>query len=72
MTAKEKKDQLISDFLFAQRKYNGCADVGVARDCARKCVTEITSALENYGRDTDELQNMEQEMRFWDKIYEEI
>ncbi|MDV3882931.1 hypothetical protein CMU04_06320 [Elizabethkingia anophelis] len=40
--------------------------------CAIFCVEESLRAVEKYGRDTDELQNMENEFRFWDEVHQEL
>jgi len=59
MTAKDKALQLTLAF-------------GYDTYLAQECVKQITSALEDYGQGTDELQNMDRLMAYWDEVYEEI
>lgn len=42
--------------------------VGDAKQCALIDVRNTIKALEEYGRSTDELQNMEREFAWWDKV----
>ena len=53
----EKKD----DFFFSRCK-----------KCALIAVDEIINSLENYGKESDELQNMENNFRYWQEVKEEL
>ena len=53
----EKKD----DFFFSRCK-----------KCALIAVDEIINSLENYGKESDELQNMENDFRYWQEVKEEL
>ena len=53
----EKKD----DFFFSRCK-----------KCALIAVDEIINSLENYGKESDELQNMENDFRYWQEVREEL
>ena len=53
MTAKENAERLRDIFGF---------------DKAILCIVEIEDALTNYGAMSGELQNMDSEWRFWDKV----
>lgn len=43
-----------------------------AKDQSTACVNEIIKSLEEYGDRTMELQNMDREFAWWDKVLEEI
>ena len=53
----EKKD----DFFFSRCK-----------KCALIAVDEIINSLENYGKESDELQNMENNFRYWQEVRQEL
>ena len=53
----EKKD----DFFFSRCK-----------KCALIAVDEIINSLENYGKESDELQNMENDFRYWQEVRQEL
>ena len=53
----EKKD----DFFFSRCK-----------KCALIAVDEIINSLENYGKESDELQNMENDFRYWQEVKQEL
>lgn len=40
--------------------------------CALESADESLRAVEKYGRDNDELQNMENEFRFWNDVKQEL
>lgn len=72
MTYQEKAKELIDKYCrLIGRKYFK-EDVEKAKKAAIYEVTGIITALEDYGRENDELQNMEQEFRWWDKVEETI
>ena len=43
-----------------------------AKQCALIAVDEIINSLENYGKESDELQNMENDFRYWQEVREEL
>ena len=43
-----------------------------AKKCALKTVEEAYNALYNYLKDTDELQNVDREFAYWEKVEKEI
>ena len=53
----EEKD----DFFFSRCK-----------KCALIAVDEIINSLENYGKESDELQNMENDFRYWQEVKQEL
>ena len=69
MTSKEKAKELVDKFTFNCRE---CDFEQNAKTAAMSCVDEIEKALTEYGETTFELQNMESEFRFLDKVREEI
>jgi hypothetical protein len=76
MTPKQKAKELFSNFgkvTSKQLKKGGYRyNVDIAKQCALIAVSEIENELTDYGRRMDELQNMDGEWRFWDKVKEEI
>jgi hypothetical protein len=69
MTPKEKAKELISKYEFFDVDGRYLCD---PKQCALIAVSEIENELTDYGRRMDELQNMDGEWRFWDKVKEEI
>lgn len=69
MTPKQKAEELIRLFSSNCRE---CSGDDKARELALLCVGEIEQALIEYGRETDELQNMDSEFRWWDKVTAEL
>ena len=43
-----------------------------AKQCALIAVDEIINSLENYGKESDELQNMENDFRYWQEVKQEL
>ena len=81
MTPKEKAEQLVKKYLtYCVEIYDnmGFDDYDYNEDKAKECaliaVDEIIDALEKYDdrNDTYELQNMDGDFRYWDKVKQEI
>lgn len=75
MEAKEKALELWTTYRFALSIKN--APLGeqkdlIAKQCALIAVDEIIAALEDYGQDTMELQNMDRTFAWYYKVKEEI
>ena len=77
MTPKAKAENLIEKFIPNTRIWNG--EKKVWEDCiesAKRCafiaVDEIINSLENYGKESDELQNMENDFRYWQEVRQEL
>jgi hypothetical protein len=66
MTPKEKAEQMFNDMKGFRVKHIH------SKKCATKAVIEVILALEEYGKSTDELQNMESEFRWWQEVKKEI
>ena len=45
---------------------------GKAKQCTLIAVDEIINSLENYGKESDELQNMENDFRYWQEVRQEL
>ncbi|MDV3490966.1 hypothetical protein CMV03_07150 [Elizabethkingia anophelis] len=73
MEAKEKAEELVNKFVNVEylQDFSGMNE-RLAVDCAIISADESLKAVEKYGRDTDELQNMENEFRFWDEVKSEL
>jgi hypothetical protein len=78
-TAKEKAKELVENFTF------NCRECDNAKQCALIAVNQIIEALETYDERTEEhlkeefpnylsceLQNMEQDLRFYEQVKKEI
>lgn len=72
MTAKEKANRLVSLFEEQQEYYDANQCSRIAKQCALIAVDEILAALTDYGEENDELQNMESDFRFYEKVKSEI
>lgn len=76
MTSKEKADKLYWKSVKIIDPHFGVAirkDVKQrAIQCAIASADEALRAVEKYVRDTDELQNMENEFRFWNEVKQEL
>ena len=77
MTPKAKAENLIEKFIPNTRIWND--EKKVWEDCiesAKRCalitVDEIINSLENYGKESDELQNMENDFRYWQEVKQEL
>jgi len=66
MEAKDKAKEIFEQY------HNHTIDDWTKKQCAIICVNEIVKALEDYGRDSDELQNMDREFAWWDMVIAEI
>jgi hypothetical protein len=67
MTPKEKAEELINEF-WTLIGANQDA-LWIAKNCAAKCVDEIDEAIDF---DWMEVQNLDSEHRFWEKVKQEI
>ena len=77
MNPKAKAENLIEKFIQNTRIWND--EKKVWEDCiesAKRCafiaVDEIINSLENYGKESDELQNMENDFRYWQEVRQEL
>lgn len=77
MMPKAKAENLIEKFIPNTRIWN--EEKKVLEDCiesAKRCafiaVDEIINSLENYGKESDELQNMENDFRYWQEVRQEL
>ena len=69
MTPKEKAEELVEKFSDLE---DGEMYIGKAKQCALIAVDEIINSLENYGKASDELQNMENDFRYWQEVKQEL
>jgi len=79
MTAKEKAEQLIYMInIPVSCKVGHKMSIPISLHNEQKkafaliVISEITQSLINYGNDTNELQNMDGELRWWDNVKSEI
>ena len=73
MTPKEKAQDLYSKvYGNLEKSENEIYRKTNARICALIAVYEIEAALTEYGKSSDELQNMDSEWRFWKSVEEEL
>ena len=77
MTPKAKAENLIEKFIPNTRIWND--EKKVWEDCIESAkrgalitVDEIINSLENYGKESDELQNMENDFRYWQEVKQEL
>ena len=73
MTPKEKAKELIKKY------WNGINDIELdsiswnqCKQCALICVNDIIISLTQYGKYSNELQNMDRELNYWDEVKQEI
>ena len=66
MTAKEKAKEIHKRFIFDEFEYYE------SKSAAIITVDEIIIALVAYGTDSDQLQNMDSELRWWESVKNEI
>jgi hypothetical protein len=71
MKAKEKAVELVNKYLSGITLNPFSAHVQ-AIDCALIAVDEIEKALTEYGEDSNELQNMDSEFRWWEEVKLEL
>ena len=69
MTPKEKAEELVEKFSDLE---DGEMYIGKAKQCTLIAVDEIINSLENYGKESDELQNMENDFRYWQEVRQEL
>ena len=69
LTPKEKAKELVEKFSDLE---DGEMYIGKAKQCALIAVDEIINSLENYGKESDELQNMENDFRYWQEVKQEL
>ena len=72
-----KAENLIEKFIPNTRIWNDEKKVWEdciesAKICALITVDEIINSLENYGKESDELQNMENDFRYWQEVKQEL
>lgn len=76
LSPEEKAIELVDWFVgFKLNPYNDpefTVTLGRAKDGAHKVIDEIVAALTSYGAHTDELQNMDRVLAYYDKVKEEI
>ena len=68
MTPKEKAKELFDKYQIAGSKWY----VETTIKFALIAVYEIINSLENYGKESDELQNMENDFRYWQEVKQEL
>ena len=66
LTAKQKAEQLIDKMYSISRHQR------FSKGYALICIDEIEKALTEYGEISMELQNMDSEFRYWDKVREAV
>ena len=77
MIPRAKAENLIENFIPNTRIWNDEKKVWEdciesAKRCALIAVDEIINSLENYGKESDELQNMENDFRYWQEVRQEL
>ena len=74
MEAKQKANELYEMFYYSIPSFTdeGQMEHETAKKCALITVDEIIAALEDYGQDTMELQNMDRTFAWYYKVKEEI
>ena len=78
LTPKQKAKELVNKYIphiAGADRYNstlGIYDKHISKQCALIAVDEIINSLENYGKESDELQNMENDFRYWQEVKEEL
>jgi len=70
---KEKAIELVNSFDTLGRDFTrGVSMKEFAKECALTSVDKIYSALYDYLKDTDELQNADREFAYWEQVKQEI
>ena len=75
---KQKAEELVNKYIphiAGADRYNstlGLYDKEISKQCALIAVDEIINSLENYGKESDELQNMENDFRYWQEVKQEL
>jgi hypothetical protein len=74
MTPIEKSERLVNSMYLNIRRLQpeSTGHWEIAKECAATTVTEIMSELEDYGKKTDELQNMDRDFNYWGFVKFEV
>ena len=72
MNTNQKSEELIGKYNLLVPIEFGGMDKNLAIQCALIAVDEIINSLENYGKESDELQNMENDFRYWQEVRQEL
>lgn len=72
MTPKEKAIELVGKYKPILPHYNSNDNLNKAKQCARIVIDEVESFLIKYGKETDELQNMDRDLAYLDEVKNEI
>ena len=73
MTPKEKAKELINKYWITINEIElDFISWNQAKHCALICVNEIIISLTQYGKDSNELQNMDRELNYWNEVKQEI
>ena len=74
MTAQEKALDIFNKYYYDSDSDLLCTVLSRidAIECALIAVDEIEKALTEYGRANDELQNMDRELNYWQKVRKEV
>ena len=68
LTPKQKAKELFNKYQIAGSQWY----VETTKKYTLIAVDEIINSLENYGKESDELQNMENDFRYWQEVKEEL
>lgn len=68
LTPKEKAKELFDKYQIAGSQWY----VETTKKYTLIAVDEIINSLENYGKESDELQNMENDFRYWQEVKQEL
>ena len=68
LTPKQKAKELFDKYQIAGSQWY----VETTKKYTLIAVDEIINSLENYGKESDELQNMENDFRYWQEVKEEL
>ena len=68
LTPKQKAKELFDKYQIAGSQWY----VETTKKYTLIAVDEIINSLENYGKESDELQNMENDFRYWQEVRQEL
>ena len=68
LTPKQKAKELFNKYQIAGSQWY----VETTKKYTLIAVDEIINSLENYGKESDELQNMENDFRYWQEVKEDL
>ena len=68
LTPKQKAKELFDKYQIAGSQWY----VETTKKYTLIAVDEIINSLENYGKESDELQNMENDFRYWQEVKQEL